>query len=115
MRTIATILVLLLGAATVVTLAYKPEEKRVILLENERVRVKEVWIAPGIDYAPHTHDYAHVGVIIKKGTLQFTENGKAETVEFKEGQAGWRGPGVTHSIRNVGKNTVHVVEVELKN
>ena len=96
-------------------LAQKPEEKRKVLLENERVRVREVLMEPGIDYAPHTHQFPHVGVIVKGGSLQFTEKGKSETVDFKDGSVGWRDAGVTHSIRNVSKTTVHVVEVELKN
>jgi mannose-6-phosphate isomerase-like protein (cupin superfamily) len=35
-------------------------------------------------------------------------------VTFKDGDAGWREAGVTHSIRNSGKTAVHVIEVELK-
>lgn len=102
---------------TMAMLAQKPEEKeekRKTLLENDRVRVREVWMEPGVEYAPHTHEYAHVGVIVEGGTLQFTEKGKAENVTFKAGNVGWREAGVTHSIRNRGKTTVHVVEVELK-
>lgn len=95
--------------------AQKPEEKRKVLFENERVRVREVLMEPGIDYAPHTHQFPHVGVIVKGGSLEFTEKGKSQTVDFKEGSVGWRDAGVTHNIRNVGKTTVHVVEVELKN
>ena len=99
---------------TMAMLAQKQEEKRKTLLENDRVRVREVWMEPGVEYAPHTHEYAHVGVIVEGGTLQFTEKGKAENVTFKPGNVGWREAGVTHSIRNRGKTTVHVVEVELK-
>src|SRR5881628_4175458 len=102
------------AAAAALVLAQRPEEKRRTLLENDRVRVREVLIDPGIDYAEHTHQYAHVGVIVKGGKLQFTETGKSETIDFKDGDAGWRDSGVTHSIRNIGKTRVHVVEVELK-
>ncbi len=100
--------------ALVFIFAQKPEEKRRSLMENERVRVREVIIEPGIDYAPHTHQYPHVGVIVKGGKLQFTEKGKSEPVDFKDGDTGWRDSGVTHSIRNIGRTTVHIVEVELK-
>lgn len=94
--------------------AQKSEETRKTLLENDRVLVREVLIEPGIQYAPHTHALPHVGVFVKGGQLQFTEAGKVETVDFRDGQAGWREAGVTHSIRNTGRTTVHVVEVELK-
>ena len=90
------------------------EEKKRILMENPRVRVREVLIEPGVVYPAHTHQYPHVGVIVKGGKLEFTEKGKADAVEFKDGDAGWREAGVTHSVRNLGKATVHVVEVELK-
>jgi mannose-6-phosphate isomerase-like protein (cupin superfamily) len=110
--TLSALSICVLGA--IVSLAQKPEEKRKNLLENDRVRVREVLMEPGVEYAPHTHEYAHVGVILKGGTLQFTEKGKAESVTFKDGDAGWREAGVTHSIRNSGKTAVHVIEVELK-
>ena len=102
------------GAAAVLAWGQKHEEQRRTLLENDRVRVREVFIEPGIDYSPHTHQYAHVGVIVKGRKLEFTERGKSETVDVKDGDAGWRDSGVTHSIRNIGKTRVHVVEVELK-
>ncbi len=110
MTSVSVVVVLIVAVAS----AQRPEEKRRTLLENDRVRVREVFIEPGIDYAPHTHQYPHVGVIVKGGKLRFTEQGKAETIEFKDGDAGWRDAGVTHSIRNLGQTTVHVVEVELK-
>lgn len=110
-------LLVLLSLVTVLTaasLASKQVEKRKVLFENDHVRVKEVFIEPGVDYAPHTHDLPHVGIIIKSGTLQFTEKGKVDTVDFKVGSVGWRDKDVTHSIKNVGKTPVHIVEVELK-
>lgn len=86
-----------------------------VLWENERVRVREVILQPGVAYPEHTHDLPHVGVIIKGGTLEFTEQGKKDQVSFKAGDAGWRDAGVTHSITNLSPTPVHVVEVELKN
>jgi quercetin dioxygenase-like cupin family protein len=102
------------GAAAQKTADKKAEEKKRILMENARVRVREVLIEPGVAYPAHTHQYPHVGVIVKGGKLEFTEKGKADAVEFKDGDAGWREGGVTHSVRNLSKTTVHVVEVELK-
>src|SRR5262245_48604304 len=58
-----------------------------IVLENDRVRVRDVTFAPGVaDNGMHTHEYAHVGVILTKGSLVFTDpTGKVEKVAFDAG------------------------------
>jgi quercetin dioxygenase-like cupin family protein len=86
-----------------------------ILLENDRVRVRQVAFQPGVRSGPHTHQWAHVGVILDDGSLAFVEKGKKdETVNFQSGDAGWRDANVTHEVFNAGKKPVRVVEVELK-
>ena len=85
-----------------------------VVLENARVRVRDVTFAPGT--APmHTHELAHVGVILTPGTLVFTEPGKpADTVKFDSGSVGFREAGVTHQVTNPGPGPMRVIEVELK-
>jgi quercetin dioxygenase-like cupin family protein len=85
-----------------------------VVLENARVRVRDVTFAPGT--APtHTHELAHVGVILTPGTLVFTEPGKpADTVKFDAGSVGFREAGVTHQVTNPGPGPMRVIEVELK-
>jgi beta-alanine degradation protein BauB len=86
-----------------------------ILLENDRVRVRQVMFQPGVRPGPHTHQWAHVGVILDDGSLGFVEKGKKdETVNFKSGDAGWRDANVTHEVFNAGQKAIRVVEVELK-
>jgi oxalate decarboxylase/phosphoglucose isomerase-like protein (cupin superfamily) len=87
-----------------------------IVLENDRVRVRDVTFAPGVaDNGMHTHEYAHVGVILTKGSLVFTEpGGKTETVPFEAGSVGYRDAHVTHMTSNPGPNPMRVIEVELK-
>ena len=86
-----------------------------VLLENDRVRVRQVLFQPGVRPGQHTHPYAHVGVILDEGSLTFVEKGKKdETVNFKSGDAGWRDANVTHEAFNAGTKPVRVVEVELK-
>jgi quercetin dioxygenase-like cupin family protein len=87
-----------------------------ILLENERVRVREVTFVPGAaQEGMHTHDLAHVGVILTAGTLVFAEPGKApETVKFEAGSVGFREANVTHQVTNPGTAPMRVIEVELK-
>jgi quercetin dioxygenase-like cupin family protein len=87
-----------------------------VVLENERVRVKDVTFPPGVlDTGMHTHQLAHVGVILTAGTLTFTEPGKpAETVRFEAGSVGFREANVTHQVTNPGATPMRVIEVELK-
>ena len=87
-----------------------------VVLENDRVRVKDVTFPPGVlDTGTHTHEYAHVGVILTKGALVFTEPGKAgETVQFEAGSVGFREAKATHQVANPGTAPMRVIEVEIK-
>ncbi len=86
-----------------------------ILLENDRVRVRQVAFQPGVRPGVHTHSVAHVGVILDDGSLTFVEKGKKdETVNFKSGEAGFREANVSHEVFNSGSKPIRVVEVELK-
>jgi len=87
-----------------------------VILENEKVRVKEAIFVPG-DKKPgmHTHEYPHVGVAIDGGTLKFNyPDGKTETLELKAGGAGYREANVTHEAVNMGSKSIRVIEVEIK-
>ena len=87
-----------------------------VVLENDRVRVRDVTFPPGImDTGLHTHDLPHVGVILTPGALVFTESGKTtETTTFEAGSVGYRSANVTHQVANPGKGPMRVIEVELK-
>jgi len=87
-----------------------------IVLENDRVRVRDVTFPAGVlDTPMHTHDYAHVGVILTKGSLVFTDPaGKVETVAFESGSVGFREAKATHRVGNPGPDPMRVIEVELK-
>jgi quercetin dioxygenase-like cupin family protein len=95
--------------------AKMPEPHVKVLLENDQVRVREVTFAPGSGDT-HTHQWAHVGVILTKGQLAFADAGaKAEdTVTFEAGSVGFREAKVTHLARNPGKTEMKVIEVEVK-
>lgn len=86
-----------------------------LVLENDRVRVKDALFQPGVKPPMHTHELAHVGVVIEGGTLQFNyPDGKTETLNLPTGGAGFRDKNVTHQAINLGKKPVRVIEVELK-
>jgi quercetin dioxygenase-like cupin family protein len=94
--------------------AKMPEPHVKVLLENAQVRVREVTFAPGAGDT-HTHQWAHVGVILTKGQLAFADAGKSEeTVSFEAGSVGFREAKVTHLARNPGKTEMKVIEVEVK-
>ena len=87
-----------------------------IVLENARVRVRDVTFPPGVaDTGMHTHEYAHVGVILTDGQLVFTDkDGKKETASFTSGSVGFRDANATHMVSNPGAKPMRVIEVELK-
>jgi beta-alanine degradation protein BauB len=102
------------GPITAAAQASMPKPAIKVLLENDQVRVREVVFAPGAGDT-HTHEWAHVGVILTKGQLAFADAGKPEeTVSFEAGAAGFREAKVTHLARNPGKTTMKVIEVEVK-
>ena len=87
-----------------------------VVLENDRVRVRDVTFPPGVmDTGMHTHTLPHVGVILTAGELVFTEPGKpTERTKFEAGSVGYRPANVTHMAANPGKTPMRVIEVELK-
>jgi mannose-6-phosphate isomerase-like protein (cupin superfamily) len=92
----------------------KAEANVKVVLENDRVRVRDVTFPPGVT-GMHTHKLPHVGVVIDGGTLVFRyPDGKTETAKLDRGGAGFRDANVTHEPTNPGKTPVRVIEVELK-
>ena len=94
--------------------AVKSQSTARIVLENDRVRVRDVTFPPGVT-GMHTHELPHVGVVIEGGTLVFRyPDGKTETAKLPAGGVGFREANVSHEPTNPGKTPVRVIEVELK-
>jgi quercetin dioxygenase-like cupin family protein len=94
---------------------YSRMPKSRVVLENDKVRVKEAIFIPGEKPGIHTHDLPHVGVTIDGGTLKFNyPDGKTETLQLKDGDVGYRDAHVTHEAVNMGKSPIKVIEVEIK-
>ena len=105
----------LLSARTLPQPAAPGASKVRVVLENDRVRVREVIFPAGVTRTgAHTHEFAHVGVILTEGALVFTEDAKSETVKFAAGDVGFREAKVTHDVGNPGARDMRVIEVELK-
>jgi mannose-6-phosphate isomerase-like protein (cupin superfamily) len=103
-------------AAAPASVAQAGQSTSKVVLENARVRVKDATFAPGVSNpGMHTHELAHVGVVINGGTLVFKyPDGKSETLDLPSGGVGFRDANVTHEAINPGKTPVRVIEVELK-
>lgn len=84
-----------------------------ILLDNDQVRVIEVWLKPGESLPMHSHP-ANVVYFVTGGKTKTTmADGKITETEHKAGEAIWSDP-VTHSNQNIGTALTKAVVVELK-
>jgi quercetin dioxygenase-like cupin family protein len=84
-----------------------------VLLENNRVRVLEVRIAPGQKIPMHSHP-PHVTYALSEAKGEYTSpDGKSTVNEAKPNQVFWS-EALTHSSVNVGNTEIHAIVVELK-
>ena len=83
-----------------------------VLLENDNVRVMEVFFKPGDEAAKHSHP-AHFAYILTGGKLSITTDGKTVVAEAKAGDVIWM-EAETHSAKNTGDTDVKLIVVELK-
>jgi len=86
------------------------------VLENERVRVYRLSLAPGESTEVHTHHLAGLAISITSGEVEVATKGadKTEQLKLGVGDVRWRPGAVTHSIKNVGKTRFEAVDIELK-
>jgi len=83
-------------------------------LENSRVRVLEATLKPGDKEKTHSHP-AYVIYVIAGGLVRMHgADGSVAEAEFKTGDVIYR-DGVTHWAENIGKTTIRLELVELKN
>jgi len=83
-------------------------------LENSRVRVLEATLAPGVKEKLHSHP-AYVIYVIAGGKVRtHGVDGKITETDFRTGDVIYRDP-VTHWAENIGKTTIRLELVELKN
>lgn len=82
-------------------------------LENTRVRVLEATLKPGDKEKIHSHP-AYVIYVIEGGRVRtHAADGAATETEFRSGDVIYRDP-VTHWAENIGKTTIRLELVELK-
>jgi quercetin dioxygenase-like cupin family protein len=84
-----------------------------LLMENDRVRVLDVWFKPGEKAAMHSHP-DHVIYVLTNGKMKITpQKGKTQELDLKAGQTVWM-DATSHVAENLGKTDVHMLVVELK-
>ena len=85
-----------------------------VKFENDRIRVLEAILPPGVKEQVHSHP-AYVIYVLEGGkTRNFTSDGKTTETELKTGEVIYREP-LTHAAENIGNTTMHMILVELKN
>ena len=84
-----------------------------VRFENERVRVLEAILPPGIKEQVHSHP-AYVIYVLEGGRYRnYAADGKITEGELKSGEVIYRDP-LTHAAENIGDKPLHMILVELK-
>jgi len=84
-----------------------------VRFENDRVRVLEANLPPGVKEAVHSHP-AYVIYVVEGGRYRnYASDGKVTEGEFKTGDVIFREP-ITHAAENIGDKPMHFILVELK-
>ena len=84
-----------------------------VKFENDRVRVLEAELPPGVKEQVHSHP-AYVIYVLAGGKVRnYAADGKTTEAELKTGEVLYRDP-LTHAAENIGNTTMHLILVELK-
>jgi quercetin dioxygenase-like cupin family protein len=84
-----------------------------VKFENDRVRVLEANLPPGVKEQVHSHP-AYVIYVLEGGRYRnYASDGKTTEGELKTGDVLYRDP-LTHAAENIGDTTMHMILVELK-
>jgi quercetin dioxygenase-like cupin family protein len=108
---------LIKSPSTAKPISLKPDEgARQPVLENDRVRIYRVTLAPGESTPMHTHPVAGLALTLSPARIAIqTKGGKGvQRLNVAAGDVRWRPDPVTHSIRNIGKTRFEAVDIELK-
>ena len=84
-----------------------------IRFENDRVRVLEATIPPGLKEQVHSHP-AYLIYVLEGGKYRnYAADGKVTEGAFQDGEVIYREP-LTHAAENIGDKPIHLILVELK-
>ena len=92
-----------------------------VLLENERIRVLDVTVAPGEREPVHAHCWPSVLYIMSGSTFRdYDERGNILMEQLQPIPLSqfpltiWMGPQAPHAIENLDTKKVHLIRVEIK-
>src|SRR5690349_6183786 len=84
-----------------------------VRFENDRVRVLEATLPPGVKEQVHSHP-AYVIYVVAGGRYRnYASDGKITEGTFETGDVIYRDP-LTHAAENIGDKPMHLILVELK-
>jgi beta-alanine degradation protein BauB len=84
-----------------------------VQFENDRVRVLEANLPPGVKEQVHSHP-AYVIYVLEGGRYRnYASDGKVTEGELKAGEVVFREP-LTHAAENIGDKPLHMILVEIK-
>jgi quercetin dioxygenase-like cupin family protein len=99
-------------AATAQDIASTAKHARVVL-DNDRMRVVEVELAPGESTGMHSHG-DNLVVFVSGGAATATlPDGSTKSMDGKAGEVKWSGP-ITHDTKNTGTKPSKSLVIELK-
>ena len=101
----------LAGAAQDLAVTAGKEAK--VLIDNDKVRVIELQMAPGTSTGMHSHGDNLVVFLSGGSATQTMADGSTKQMQRKPGEVLWSGP-VTHDTKNTGKTEVKTLVIELK-
>ena len=84
-----------------------------VKFENDRVRVLEATLPPGVKEQVHSHPAYVIYVLAGGRSRNYAVDGKVTEAEFKTGDVIFREP-LTHAAENIGDTTIHMILLELK-
>jgi len=84
-----------------------------IVFENDRVRVLDVTGVPGVVSPMHSHPDSVMYALNDAMIVVTTDQGDSDEFQIAGGATFWN-PATTHSVENVGTDTVRFIRVELK-
>jgi quercetin dioxygenase-like cupin family protein len=96
-------------------MAYRPQAKPTVLIEDARVIATEWRFAPGAETGWHRHGHDYVVVPMTTGELLIETPGGAEMrVPLTAGKPYARKEGVEHNVVNASAGEFVFIEIELK-
>jgi quercetin dioxygenase-like cupin family protein len=112
MRAAAALSILLLMATGPAVPEIKGQK---LLLENERVRVVEYVLQPGVAMGMHDHPRDRVEITLTPGRVRVTmEDGATQETDEKEGTVYSKASPRRHDVVNIGSTPLRAIHVELK-